>query len=72
MAQQTAVEWLEEKIIKAPKPLYNNEIDKLFEQAKQVEKERIIEFGRKVADHWGMTEVPKEYIEQYYNETYGG
>lgn len=37
----------------------------------ELEKEKTIEFGKKVADHWGMTEVPKDNIEKYYNEQYG-
>ena len=67
MAQQTAVEWLIEMI----SPYITDEkANPFIEQAKQMEKEQTIKFGKKVADHWGMTEVPQEYIEQYYNETY--
>ena len=34
----TAVEWLQEELNKRPKPIYNTEIDKLFAQAKAMEK----------------------------------
>ena len=74
--QQTAVEWLEEKIIKAPKPLYNDEIDKLFQQAKQMEKERASTFGIRVFPECsslktGRMEIDLHKFENLLNEMYG-
>ena len=58
MSKQTAVEWLEEQI-KKDHPFW---ID-IFEQAKAMEREQIIE----AAERWKGT----NFAEQYYNETYG-
>jgi len=69
MAQQTAVEWLQE--------LYNSRWEQFihmeeFEIAKQMEKEQIMEAYRQ-----GVQDCPKHNLgeiirkEQYYNETYG-
>jgi len=73
--KQTAVEWLWEQ--------YNNECDcggdveytlaeKLFEQAKQMEKEQIIEsYCQGCADIIKDEDIfPRETSEQYYKETY--
>lgn len=64
----TAVEWLFKKLWDEPKDKFTWYA--LRQKAIQMEKEQIIQFGKKIADHWGMTEVPLEYIEQYYNETF--
>ena len=62
--KQTAVEWLEqqlnEKRLKHRFPLMNSE--PLFEQAKEMEKEQIVD-----AATWGGLH---ESAEQYYKETY--
>ena len=81
MSKQTAVEWLQDQFRafgtitdsndENTHQLIKSAID-MCERAKTIEREQIIEFGRKVADHWGMTEVPKEYIEQYFIQTYKG
>lgn len=56
--KQTAVEWLIDQIIN------NNGVNqKTFEQAKQMEKEQIID----AAERWKGT----DFAERYYNETYG-
>jgi len=63
--KQTAVEWLEEQFEESYS--YINEIFKdTFEQAKEMEKEQII-------DAWIATdnELQRIAAEQYYNETYG-
>jgi len=73
--KQTAVEWLWEQ--------YNNECDcggdveytlaeKLFEQAKEMEKEQIIEsYCQGCADIIKDEDIfPRETSEQYYKETY--
>ena len=66
--KQTAVEWLvnhitEDQIIKA-KSMY--EWLEIFEQAKQMEKEQIVEAGR-----YYFHERGKLTPQQYYNEQYG-
>ena len=83
MAQQTAVEWLKDKL----KETYDKEGKlplaytlHLVEQAKQMEKEQIMRASKDGISH-GYTEGvvfginPRDYIvkwsEQYYNETYG-
>jgi hypothetical protein len=60
MAQQTAVEWFYQRIL-------SKDIKEVFEQAKAMEKEQIINaHGLKYYD------ITEEVIngEQYYNETY--
>ena len=72
MARQTAVEWIYSHLF--PKQLDGfsdkewGKIDKAFEQAKQIEKEQIIQ-----ARSNGITGTLKGYAisnEEYYNETY--
>lgn len=63
MAQQTAVEWYYEQTV----VLGKNNYAELMNQAKQIEKEQIIE-----AHNNGKNILPpNENGEQYYNETYG-
>ena len=67
MSKQTAVEWLENQL-KERYSFMNSE--PLFEQAKAMEKEQIID-----ARQDGVDVVFKGYSisnEEYYNETYGG
>jgi hypothetical protein len=63
MEKQTAVEWLREQFHKVPQSQFGN----LFEQAKQMEKEQIMEAywdgGQDIA--W-----TNKICEQYYNKTY--
>jgi len=82
MAQQTAVEWLVEKLKKndiayGMFDLYNH--DEIFEQAKQMEKEQK-EQVLKIVNDWKDKCLSGDYdgwvielktFEQYYNETYG-
>ena len=77
MAQQTAVEWFFMTMnIRGLLP--NKEIVECYEQAKQMEKEQIINAdlnatrrtGRGFNADVSVTRV-KELGEQYYNETYG-
>ena len=64
--EQTAVEWLVQKLSKEwqleARDLY------LIEQAKEIEKQQIIDFSFE----WAKSTKPnsKECIEQYYNETF--
>ena len=61
--KQTAVEWLIEQVFNSDwKNMSGEDKLKLFEQAKQMEKEQIID----AAERWKGT----NFAEQYYNETY--
>jgi hypothetical protein len=70
--KQTAVEWLESELRKLP---FVNVLD-VFEQAKEMEKQQMIEFGYACANQIDMNDngellmvkSPKE----LYNEKYGG
>jgi hypothetical protein len=67
MKEQTAVEWLIEQW-----PILESQIpERILEQAKEMEKEQIIEAYLKnhLQGCW-MKNTPEEYAEQYYNETY--
>ena len=78
MSKQTAVEWLEKEI--STKLGTNDLLDDLYEQAKAMEKEQIINTWSEATapDHEiGLSDT--SYIisqiqnaEQYFNETYGG
>jgi len=74
---KTAVEWLGHEVsnlIVTTKEY----VMILINQAKEMEKERIIDFAKKFSDFNGLTfnekEVSKEYLEklydEYYNETF--
>ncbi len=62
MKKQTAVEWLECELKKIP---FINVIE-VFEQAKAMEKEQMIDFA------FNCQEMFKHQIEEEYNQTYGG
>jgi hypothetical protein len=63
--QQTAVEWLEEEMLKP-----NLSMKEILEQAKEMEKEHMCKFAYKCHNHH---KVYGDFnIEQYYNETYVG
>jgi hypothetical protein len=64
--KQTAVEWLVEQIFGD----HTSEWQKQINQAKTIENKQVIEFGKIVADKWGMIPVPLENIEDTYNETF--
>ena len=65
MAQQTAVEWLEEQLNKWSDGRFYLPPN-LFEQAKQMEKEQINK-----ACYDGYYKEDEKYTYEYYNETYG-
>ena len=67
MNKQTAVEWLITEVKKFNTIITREYMLMLFDQAKQMEKEQIIE-----AYYEGKEYGFKEQGEQYYNETYGG
>ena len=62
--KQTAVEWLEDQYIKHSGNLL--EMGKSFEQAKEMEKEQIMDAYR---TGW-INYLPDKDSEQYYNETF--
>jgi HSP90 family molecular chaperone len=70
MAQQTAVEWLIEQMIKEISKHISIEItprgSELIEQAKEMEKEQIVNAWMDID-----TDFERKCAEQYYNETYG-
>jgi hypothetical protein len=68
--QQTAVEWLEQEMLKP-----NLSMKEILEQAKEIDKERTINF----TEDWyfngpllGVGIDVKSTIEQHFNNTYGG
>ena len=67
--KQTAVEWLENQLKTRPKPLDNSQIDKLFEQAKEMEKQQIVESYR--LGHIFHDSNDSDSPEEYYNTEYG-
>ena len=75
MAQQTAVEWFEKNISKYISYHYDkayeehDEVTKILEQAKAMEKEQIYEAYRKGVEE-DVYNNPLKTGEQYYNETY--
>jgi hypothetical protein len=68
--KQTAVEWLYEHILLTPLDIRS--INKCLEQAKEMEKEQIIEsYCQGCADIIKDEDIfPRETSEQYYKETY--
>ena len=76
MEQQTAVEWLIKKLQNRQNGIFDGlphlSLDEIYNQAKQMEKEQIVE-----ANISGMQFVHcdenrwEEYAEKYYNETFG-
>jgi hypothetical protein len=70
--QQTAINWLESKFIELESTIgVHGKIYELIEQAKEMEKEQIVEAVNK---GWNYHEdgFVSWMGEQYYNETYGG
>jgi hypothetical protein len=77
--KQTAVEWLVEEIHKNGEEIHRNGNwipTHMIEQAKQMEKEQMIEFIKKAPIKTGLLREPDIYYiidaESHYNETYGG
>ncbi len=70
--KQTAVEWLVETITKKYDKHFSTFYGAEIEQAKQMDKERIIDaYQAGDGDAYNLEET-KTWAEQYYNETYGG
>jgi len=70
MAQQTAVEWLFEQLIRKAMVTYDQTTYNAIQQAKAMEKEQIIQSHIDGFDHIVVDFKKQEYAEQYYNETY--
>jgi len=71
MAQQTAVEWIAEKMKKLTPPGYQIEISAMLRKAKQMEKEQIMKAVDRGFDKGcNLREDKLKNAEQYYNETY--
>ena len=77
---KTAVEWYNEQLNLYGDMAFNKEISlgqyhikkqELIEQAKEMEKDRVIDFAKKFSDFNGLTfnekEVSKEYLEKLYS-----
>ena len=77
MKETTVVEWLENEVSNLV-VVTKEYVLILTNQAKEMEKERVIDFAKKFSDFNGLTfnekEVSKEYLEklydEYYNETF--
>jgi hypothetical protein len=63
MSKQTAVEWLIDMLVTENEVILKGENYKLFEQAKQMEKEQIM-------DAYETSHIVMMTAEQYYNETF--
>jgi hypothetical protein len=79
--QQTAVEWLHDELFKSFEKFYTLQFTmeeyqannvKLYLQAKEMEKERMIEFTNEWFEEYQCGLDNFKNPEQYYNETYGG
>ena len=62
---KTAVEWLEDQYIKYSGNLL--EMGKSFEQAKQMEKELMLDFGEFIIDELAPMAQNREWVEERYN-----
>jgi SMC interacting uncharacterized protein involved in chromosome segregation len=63
--QQTAIEWLEQEMLKP-----NLSMKEILQQAKEMDKERIIKAWK--AGDGKYDKVADKLSEQYYEQTYGG
>lgn len=78
--KQTAVEWLVNQLQEGRATFFKlNDKEKkiitlsgedVVQQAKEIEKQQMLEFGSKVTDRWGLTKVEPQYIEDEYNKHY--
>jgi hypothetical protein len=70
--KQSSIDWLEEQYYESEGKLTRHD----FKQAKQMEKEQMIEFIKKAPIKTGLLREPDIYYiidaESHYNETYGG
>jgi hypothetical protein len=61
----TAVEWLVDKLLKGE---FINDTESLIEQAKEIEKQQIIDAYMEASPR--LEDIIKESAEQYYNKTF--
>jgi hypothetical protein len=70
---KTAVEWLYEELYGVPRTLWEDQLLKIFEKAKEMEKEQIVdafnEGENNSVDYFNPENRIKE-SEQYFNETF--
>jgi len=72
--KQTAVEWLIDQLVTGNEVTLKGENYKLFDQAKEMEKEQIVEsFSLGIISHHDAFKNQNKWNngEEYYNETYG-
>jgi len=70
--KQTAVEWLQEQLNPDMKTMQGNIIQDLLDQAKQMEKEQLIDaYYQCGRDNFEHIKVINRSATDYYNETYG-
>jgi hypothetical protein len=67
---KTAVEWLQDTWLNYPDLCSYDKIQEWFEQAKEMEREQIIEAFKQGVAYWNGDEWKLIDIEQYYNETF--
>jgi hypothetical protein len=68
MAQQTAVEWLQESLLNTLTHQQQMQVEGLFQQAKSMEKEQIMKAIEVGYNQYFNRQYDN--AEQYYNETY--
>lgn len=71
----TAVEWLHEKLAKSTQEELVGNINTYFKQAKELEKQQIIDFAEKyilenLTCNYNGEPISLKEAEQYYNETF--
>ena len=66
--KQTAVEWLVNVVQSCIAPDYIPK--EIIEQAKEMEKEQIIDFGQEIINDIAYDSQDKEYVADKYNETF--
>jgi hypothetical protein len=64
--KQTAVEWLIEAMYQETYP-FNPTYSKIFEQAKEMEKEQMLDFGEFIIDELAPMAQNREWVEERYN-----
>jgi glutamate synthase domain-containing protein 3 len=75
MKKQTAVEFLIDEMQKRLPEFYAHfmmDMDSVYEQAKEMEKDQMKKLFEKHYDETGYISMTLEDAEQYYTETYGG
>ena len=71
MANKTAVDWVHDEIEKIWKHDVDfDEIRKIIDQAKEMEKQQIIDFAYEIADELAYDVYSKKVIEDIFNKTF--